>query len=91
MTFNFLFTRRFQRCVIRQGSGQHRPGLRATHNNQPDHDRRWWKWAPRVPLKSQSGAPTRRIDRGQPPEQANVLRGGVDRVHAPQNAPLFQR
>ncbi len=24
MTFNFLFTRRFQRCVIRQGSGQHR-------------------------------------------------------------------
>ncbi len=65
--------------------------LRATHNNQPDHDRRWWKWAPRVPLKCQSCAPTRRIDRGQPPEQANVLRGGVDRVYAPQNASLFQR
>ena len=53
MTFNFLFTRQFQQYVIRQGSGQHRSGAAATHNNQPNHDRRWRKWAPRVPLKSQ--------------------------------------
>jgi len=40
------------------------------------------------PLESHS---RRRIDLEQPPEQGNVLRGGVDRVYAPQNAPLFQR
>ena len=54
MTFNFLFTRRFQRYVICQGSGNSGPGVATTHNNQPDHDRRWRKWAPRVPIKSQS-------------------------------------
>ena len=35
MTFNFLFTRRFQRCVIRQGSSQHRFGAAATPITNP--------------------------------------------------------
>ena len=77
MTFNFLFTRRFQPCVIHQGSGQHHPGLCATHNNQPVHERRWQKWAPRVPLKSQSRVPMHRIDRGQPPSEQICLGVGL--------------
>ena len=44
---------------------------------------------PRVPLKSQSHAPTCRIDRGHPPSKQMCL--GVDRVYAPQNARMLWR
>jgi len=48
------------------------------HNhNSPDHGLRRRKWAPRGPQKALRAALTCRADRGQPPEQANVLFVGV--------------
>ena len=48
------------------------------HNhNSPDHGLRRHKWAPRGPQEALRTAPTCRADRGQPPEQANVLFVGV--------------
>ena len=52
-------------------------------HNSPDHGLRRRKWAPRGPPEALRPAPTRRIDRGQPPDRANMLFVGGYWVYDP--------
>ena len=56
----------------------------AKNTNKINHGRRRQKWSPRASQDALRPTLTRRIDRGQPPEQAGMLFVGVDRVYGSQ-------
>ena len=60
-------------------------------HNHHNHGRRRRKWSPRASQNALRPAPTRHIDRGQSPEQADMLVVGIDRAYAPQNARMLWR
>ena len=60
-------------------------------HNHHNHGRRRRKWSPRASQNALRPAPTRHIDRGRSPEQADMLVVGIDRAYAPQNARMLWR
>ncbi len=54
-----------------------------------DHDRRRRKWPPSAPHEALRSTPAQRMDRQNPPEQAEILFGAVKGVFGPQNTPML--
>ncbi len=61
----------------------------STNTTIADHDRHQWKWPPSAPHEALRSAPTRCMDRRQPPKQADVIFGAVKGVYGPKNTPML--
>jgi hypothetical protein len=59
------------------------------HNRHHTHGRCWQIWPPSAPHEGWHSAPMHPMDGRQPPEQANIILGGVEGVYGPQNTPML--
>jgi hypothetical protein len=84
-------SRAFWQSQICQGSSGGKVVTSFRGHISQDHGLRRRKLAPRGPLEAFRPALTRRNDRGQPPEQANILFVGGCMVYGPQKAPMLRR
>jgi hypothetical protein len=54
-----------------------------TNTTIANHGRRWQKWPPSAPHEALPSTPTHRMDGQQPPEQVDIILGGVEGVYVP--------
>ncbi len=63
--------------------------LTLTNTTIADHDRRRQKWTPSAPHEALHSMRAQRMDRQQPPKQADIIFGAIKGVYGSQNTPML--